>query len=131
MSFEEQAALLPLWVQIWMNVLVTVVPLCIIIMIVFRETRRAGLWALGLTVLSFVGTVLLHRQLGMVRLLGLSHVVFWTPLVVIMIRRIREGISGLVPRLAAVLAVAIIVAALIFDYADVARWLLGERGSIV
>lgn len=131
MSFEEQAALLPQWVQIWMNVLVVLAPLCILVMLIFKATRKPGFVALVLTVLAFGSTILLHGQMGMVRLLGLGHVVFWTPLVIYLFRWQRQNTAPVLPRLAVIVLIVMIVAALVFDYYDVIRWIAGERASIV
>lgn len=68
---------------------------------------------------------------GYERILGLSHVVFWTPLMIYLVVRYRG--SG-VPKSSAygyyVLAVIVTdTASLVIDYIDVVRYLLGERSG--
>lgn len=130
-GFEAQAVLLPQWVQIWMNVLVTSVMICIMITLAFPGARKTGLIALVLTIMAFGSTIWLHGQFGMVRLLGLGHIVFWTPLVVVIAMRLRRGAVPIFPKIALSVMALVIVAALVFDYFDLFRWIAGERGSIV
>ncbi len=131
MSFEEASALLPVWVQYWMNFIVAVPIVSVIVFLFSKVTRFDALVTFLLTALAFGATILLYNQFGMVRLLGLGHVIFWTPLAIYLLQRLR---SNPPPRfLAAVMTLMLItlVAALAFDYYDVLRWLLGERASII
>lgn len=131
MSFEEQALLLPQWVQYWINFIVVVPILVFLILLFGKMTRKDALIVLLLTVPAFAGTIILHAQFGMVRLLGLGHVVFWTPLAWYLFKRLRKNPPPPVFRIAMTILLVTIVVALIFDYADVVRWLLGERDSVV
>jgi hypothetical protein len=85
-------------------------------------------WALA----AFVGAALFMQTLyalnGFNRLLGLAHVVFWTPLVVYLARqrpRLEAGSS--VSSWVTILLVTNVVS-LVVDYIDVVRHLLGDRG---
>jgi len=65
---------------------------------------------------------------GYNRLLGLSHVLFWTPLLIYLLRRRRE-----LPRSGAFgawihLLLVTDAASLVVDYIDVVRYLAGDRG---
>jgi hypothetical protein len=63
--------------------------------------------------------------------LGIVHVVLWTPLVVYLWGRAKNGEITLPFRLVIWLFVATLVVSLAFDYIDVARYLLGERDSMI
>jgi len=66
--------------------------------------------------------------LGYVRLLGITHIVVWTPFLIYLWRR-REIIKAK-PTPARVYFAALFVTNLIslaFDYTDLARYVLGER----
>lgn len=81
---------------------------------------------------AWVGNAITMGQLlewnGYNRLLGLSHVLWWTPLLVLLWRqrsRWPAGMAGIWLRvLCATNAVSLAI-----DYLDVARYLLGDRSS--
>ena len=114
---------LPLWVQLWVLVLVV----ANVAAIAFLDTA-IGLWTAAAIV--FVGVVnlpIVYVQRGFSRLLSLTHFV-WLPLVVFIAFRLtgddvisdREYGFGLV-----VLVVNLI--SLAFDVLESYRWLRGER----
>lgn len=84
-----------------------------------------------------VATVLmntLYSQIGYVRLLGLGHIVPWTPLIIYLFnylwrRRSQWDLTTLTGKwIAGVFTLNLI--SLVIDYVDVARWLLGERAPM-
>lgn len=86
--------------------------------------------ALLVMALTFPAMIAAHSMIGYSRLLGLVHVVFWTPFALWLWGRrggwrVRETIAGKW----ILLLFATMLVSLAFDYADVARWLLGERGD--
>ena len=124
-AFQADINNAPLWVQYWLNFMGIVLMLALPFSIVRVEAR----WAVLVMLLSLPAMIALHAAVGYVRLLGLVHVVIWTPFVAYLWRRrdrwrVRETLSG---KWIALLFATMIVS-LVFDYADVARWLLGERG---
>jgi len=124
-AFEADIARAPLWVQYWLNYM----GLVLMLAFPFAFVRGEARWAALVILLTLPSMVALHHAMGYVRLLGIVHVVIWTPFVVYLWRRrdrwrIRETFSG---KWIALLFATMIVS-LVFDYADVARWLLGERG---
>lgn len=131
MSFEESIALLPQWVQLWMNWMLVATVLGILVPLIFRASRRDGLVVLGANVVAFVLIQLLFNWLGFVRLLGLSHIVAFTPLAIYLWRRLRQGEMHRASRIALWVYEATIVISLIFDYIDAVRYIIGERGPIV
>ena len=80
---------------------------------------------LAAIVLSFISILYLYSEFGYVRLLGLPHIVFWTP----MLLYFWKVVPGLEPSLLKkylYLVMGINFISLLFDYVDVARYLLGS-----
>lgn len=124
-AWNADVAAQPEWVQIWLNVLVGVLGLSVVFSFVRVEAR----WVLLGLVLGAAGVIGLYSQIGYSRLLGLGHVLAWTPLLIYLICRrphwqVKETWSGKW----IVAAVTVLTVSLAFDYADVIRWLVGERG---
>lgn len=124
-AFQADIAEAPLWVRYWLNYMGVVLTLAVPFAFVRVEAR----WAVLVVALTLPAMVALHSVVGYVRLLGIVHVVLWTPFVIYLWRRrehwrVRETFSG---KWIALLFATVIIS-LAFDYADVARWLLGERG---
>lgn len=124
-SFYQDLNAAPEWVQVWVNFMGAVFALGIVF--AFRRIEaRLALLVMAVTIPAMIG---LHSAIGYSRLLGIVHVVLWTPLAVWLWRRrgawrAKETLSG---KWIALLFATIIVS-LAFDYADVVRWLMGERG---
>ncbi len=73
----------------------------------------------------------LYDQIGYVRLLGIVHVILWTPLFFYLLRRAWRGEMGLWFRVVIWLFVVSLGISLAFDYVDVVRYLLGQRESML
>lgn len=122
-SFAEDLTAGPTWVIVWVAFMGIVFLLAIPFSLSRVEARRA----LVAMALAFPGMLALYHVVGMVRLLGVVHVVLWTPLAVYLWRRrshwrVRETLAG---KWTALLFATIFVS-LAFDYTDVVRYLLGE-----
>lgn len=113
----------PLWLQAWIAWMGLVNSAAV----VFLRHVQAR-WALA----AFVGAALLMQTLytlnGFNRLLGLGHVVFWTPLVVYLARQRPRLEPGSAVRVWVTILLVTNVTSLVVDYIDVIRYLLGERG---
>ena len=72
-----------------------------------------------------------HAQVGYVRLIGLPHIVVWTPLAIYLYRRRRHFMAPWPVRWTMAALMATIVVSLGFDYVDTLRYLLGERAPLV
>ncbi len=74
----------------------------------------------------------LFAEYGYVRLLGLAHVIFWTPAVLWLASRLKTGAIPLRTIFGAYIAllVAANATSLVIDFADVARYLLGDTGIV-
>lgn len=131
MTFNEAMALQPMWVQLWLNILffgAFVLPLALLI---WRETRLAGVVTVLASVAAAVSINWMYAQMGYVKLLGLPHLIFWGPVVVYLWRLQGRGHVRLWPRRIIWVVVAIICVSLAFDAVDVIRWLLGERSPTI
>lgn len=113
----------PLFLQIWIFWLI-VINTAGIFFLRHPEAR----WVLAAWVGSIALTTLLFEVNGYNRLLSLSHVVCWTPLLVYLHRR-RPKISGesLFDGWVRTLFLSNVLA-LVIDYVDVVRYLLGDSG---
>jgi hypothetical protein len=113
----------PFWLKIWIFWLVFINSASIVFV-----RRPEGRWVLVAWLANLVTMSRLFDEFGYTRILGLSHVLWWSPLVVYLFRRrasFGEGAFGGWARwllLSNALSLAI-------DYVDVARWALGDRGS--
>ena len=80
--------------------------------------------------LAFVGAMIVMQVVfwttGFTRLLGLGHVLCWTPLLPYLWRERARVAGALKTWVTTVLATDAV--SLVVDYVDVARYLLGERG---
>lgn len=120
----------PVWLQAWVATLV----LTHLIALAFVVAREQGAWRLRAEPLaifaSFIGSTLciswLYDVVGYVRLLGLAHLVFWTPVFVWVFMRFRATGSQSVfgKYLLAYLVIAGI--SLVIDVVDVVRYLMGD-----
>ena len=116
----------PAWVPVWVNAMVAVLALSIPFSFIRKEAR----WILLGTALGMAGTIVAYSQFGYSRILGIGHVLFWTPtLIYIWSIRERWNVGATWFGKWVVLAGLVMMVSLVFDFADVARWLLGERGA--
>ena len=92
--------------------------------------RVEARWILAAWIGNIVFMSALFEMVGYVRLLGLSHVIFWTPLLIYLFaRRNSWDLSNLSGKYIA-LVFAVNATSLVIDYIDVARWVAGERAPL-
>jgi hypothetical protein len=127
MTFNEALAQQPTWVGIWLNVLLIGAFILPFSLLIWRETRITAAIALVLSGLAAGAIVWLYGQMGYVKLLGLPHIVFWTPLVVLLIKKARQSNVPVWPSRILLAVAATMLISLVFDYVDVVRYLLGDR----
>ncbi len=110
------------WLQIWVVWLMLVNSAS-----VFFVRRREARWVLGAWLVNALLMTVLAEVNGFNRLLGLSHVLVWTPLLVYLALR-WSGFSGasLYDKWLRVLFASNLLS-LIVDYLDVVRYLFGDR----
>jgi hypothetical protein len=127
MTFEDAMALQPMWLQIWLNVLIFGAFLLPLSFLIWRQSRVAGIVTLVASVVAGASVAWMYGQMGYVRLLGLPHLIFWTPLAIYLWRQIKRADMPVWPRRLMSVTLVIIAISLVFDYTDTARWVLGER----
>ena len=112
----------------WMSFAIIVTPL---VLVFSKATRRDAVIVLLTNIAMLVGMGWVYEQMGYVRLMGIVHVILWTPLFVYLFLRAKKGEMPLLCRLVIWMFVATLAVSLVFDYTDVARYLLGERDSMI
>lgn len=120
----------PAWLQAWVLAMVA----SHLIAVFFIAGRSGGRWfvryeSVAILLSFLLATVFmnwLYAQLGYVRLLGLAHLFFWTPVWVWIAMRIRT--VGLASVFGKYLALYLLIAglSLVIDAVDVVRYLLGD-----
>lgn len=113
----------PIWLQSWVGWMVLVNLAGSIVFIRRIEAK----WALAAFISAAAFMEFLFSQFGYQRILGLAHVLFWTPfLIYLWGRRAHWDLSRLSGKwLSALFATNL--TSLVIDYIDVARYLMGER----
>jgi len=108
-----------------------VLAISVVVLVWGRETRKLGAYLL-LSVIAAVGLIVwMHSHMGMVRLLGIAHVILWSPLVYWLYLRLRDTSPPRFYKIVMKVLFATLVVTLAFDYLDVIRWVLGERAPYV
>lgn len=130
LTLGEAMATEPNWLQAWVLVLV-VTHLAAVFFVAYR---KEGKWLVHYESLAIVASFMasgafmnwLYGQVGYVRLLGLAHLVFWTPAFVwILTRRKAIGFDSLFGKYIAVYLVVAGVS-LGIDLVDVIRYFIGD-----
>ena len=112
----------------WMAFAITVTPL---VLILSKATRLDAVIVFLTNMAMLVGMSWLYDVVGYVRLMGIVHVILWTPLLIYLVRRARTGEMPLICRLVMWMFAATLAVSLVFDYTDTLRYLLGERASMI
>ncbi len=127
MTLEEAIAQQPQWVQIWLNILLLGAFILPAVLLIWRQTRVAGLVSLIVSATAAYGVVWLYDRMGYVKLLGLPHLFLWTPLVIYLVGQFRRDDLPQIPRVLLGAVIATLLISLAFDFSDVIRYILGER----
>jgi hypothetical protein len=130
MSFNEAVALQPQWVQYWLYWLSFGGFVLPIILLFWRKSRKAAAFTLLAILMSAFAVSWIYSQLGYVKLLGLGHLIFWTPAVWFLMTEIKNGQVPPWPRRLMMVTAATLAISLAFDLADALRYLLGERTAL-
>lgn len=131
MTFQEATLQLPTWVQLWLNVLLLGAFIAPLSLFIWKQTRLAALLTLLASGIAAFSIITMYDSLGLVRLLGLPHIILWTPLVIYLIKTSRKPDLPKAPMWIIRFICATIVISLIFDYADVIRYFFGDTGSLI
>lgn len=129
MTLQEAIAAQPMWVQIWVNILFLgafVLPLALLI---WPASRRAAIVTVLASALAAAGIFWMFGKFGYVRLLGLPHVLIWTPIMIFLWGQSKRPDMPGKARIVMMIIMAVITVSLVFDYIDVARYILGDRAA--
>ncbi|MEM8786750.1 MAG: hypothetical protein AAGE76_00655 [Pseudomonadota bacterium] len=127
MTLAEAIAAQPAWIGLWLNWLLFGAFILPLALLIWRPTRLAAVLTVAASVAGAVAVNWMYGEMGYVRLLGLPHIVLWTPLAVYLWRLIRrEDVTVWAKRVLAVVLGTILIS-LAFDYTDAIRYALGER----
>ena len=127
MTMQEAIDLQPLWVRLWLNWMLFGAFALPLALLIWRQSRIAGIATLISDVAAGFGTGWLYSQMGYVKLLGLPHILFWTPVAIYLFLQLRRADLPKWPRWIMTVVLATIVVSLAFDYTDALRYVLGER----
>ena len=123
-AFQADIKASSTWVYWWVNFM----GLVIMLAVVFVFTRVEARWTLVAMALTVPAMLWLYSQVGYQRILGLPHVIFWTPLVIwLWMRRDKWRVKETLGGKWVLVLFTVMVISLVMDYTDVARYLMGER----
>lgn len=112
----------PAWIYWWTRVIDTTNWL----LIPFAFMDRRAHWALTAWFVNIIIILTLYGTFGYVRLLGLSHILVWTPLMIYLLRERKpfgqENWAGRYLHWFMIMATI----SLAFDYVDLARYFMGD-----
>lgn len=129
MTLEEALAAQPAWLGLWLNWMLVGAFFLPLALFIWKPTRLAAVLAIVTGILSALGVGMLYDQWGYVKLLGLPHILLWTPFALYLVHLLRRGLEPW-PRLIVIVILATILISLAFDYTDALRYLLGNRAPL-
>lgn len=127
MTMQEAIALQPAWIGMWLRVLLLCAFILPVSLVIWKQTRLAGIVTPVASFASAFFTGMLYNQVGYVKLLGLPHIVFWTPLIFFLFTVWRKPDLPKIPKVILSVVMGAILISLAFDYVDLLRYLLGDR----
>jgi hypothetical protein len=127
MTFQDAVAQQQQWVQLWLNWMLVGIFILPLALLIWRQTRITALVTLAGVLIAGFGTNWIFNQLGYVKMLGLPHVIVWTPLAYYLYLQIKRADMPKWPRWIMMVILATILISLAFDYTDTIRYILGER----
>jgi hypothetical protein len=130
LTMEEAIELQPAWIGMWLNWLMIGGVFLPLVLFVWPSTRIAALLSVLAAVGSGLAVFFMYNKMGYVKLLGLPHVILWTPLVWYYLTLLRGDTIPLIARYVMYVVLATILISLAFDYVDFIRYILGERAPL-
>jgi len=126
MTMNEHMMAQPLWLVIWLMIMgglhVVAIPLAL------KDWRPRMMVIVMIINMFFMGG--LFHKYGYTRILGLSHVIFWTPLLAYLWKSRNVHPERVWTVRFVRVAMVIIFISLLFDYTDVIRYVLGDRAIV-
>ena len=117
---------LPVWVRLWMCMILA--PINLVPLFFIGAHPSAG-WIAFLSVMGMLVTLpILLRERGFSAALSFPHLVFWVPLVLILLLRpgFMDGVEGAYAQVLLVLLIVDLIS-LAFDVREARKWLRGAR----
>ncbi|MFV2052225.1 hypothetical protein [Aliiroseovarius sp. YM-037] len=130
MTFNDALATQPEMIQLWVMWLALVMVAVPLLLMIFKPSRMTGLILLIVNILTGVAMNAVYGQVGLTRILGAVHIVFWVPLLIWLIPRDRVDWPTL-PVAALWILIATLGVSLAFDVVDVIRYVFGDRASLI
>ena len=121
------AATKPAWVTWWLNWLLVGAFILPLVLLIWKRSRKVGAITFVVSVVAGLLVNWMYQQMGYVRLLGLPHIVLWTPLALYLYYSARQPDMPKSARYILWVVLLTILVSLAFDYTDAIRWLLGDR----
>ena len=126
MTMNEHMLSQPLWLVIWIAIMVGIhiaaVPFA------FKDWRpRVMVIAM---ILNGIFMSALFSKFGYTRILGLSHVIFWTPVLIYLWKTRNHHPERVWTGRFIRLSMAVIFISLIVDYIDVIRYVMGDHAVV-
>jgi hypothetical protein len=115
---------LPLWVLAWAGLVLLPANLASLLFLAAPQGVLIACLAVGGMAANLP---ILFRQRGVSKATSIPHVLFWTPLVVVLVAGIRSGEGSSVFLAFALVLAAVDTVSLGFDYLDAWKWYRGER----
>lgn len=117
----DQIAKGPDWIFWWTRV-IDASNWLLIFFVYFDKRAR---WAFFAWFVNIVIILTLYNVYGYVRILGLAHIIAWTPLLIYLVKQRKPFMEETWPGRYLYFFMAVITISLAFDYIDVAKYFLG------
>jgi hypothetical protein len=127
MNFAEALTQQPAWVGWWLNWLLIGAFLLPVVLLIWRQSRLAGILSLLASVLAGVLINLMYVQMGYIKLLGLPHILLWVPLLFYLNAQQKRVDMPSWPRRIIHVVMATLLISLAFDTISTMQYLLGDR----
>lgn len=115
----------PLWLVAWVLWLMLVNTASLLFL-----KHVPARWVLLAWIANGLTMTALHVEFGHSRILGLSHAIWWTPLLIYLWRSPgRRALQGAVRHWSSALMLSIVIS-LVVDYVDVVRYLAGDHAPV-
>ena len=119
------------WLTVWLYWMAFAIAITPLVLIFYKATRLDAVIVFFTNLAMFAGMSWVYDQMGYVRLMGIVHVILWTPLLIYLVVRAKNGELPLPSRLVMWMFAATLAVSLAFDYTDTIRYILGEREPMI
>ena len=128
---EAMAEFGPSWLRVWLPLLLLGGFVAPLILLIWRQTRVIGAISFATSLIAAVSIDFMYKQMGYVKLLGLPHIILWTPLIIYLAMQLRRDDLPMWPTRIIKFMVVILSISLAFDFTDALRYFLGNTTPLV